>query len=318
MQLLQLLSDGAFHSGAALGQQLGVSRTAIWKQIHRWQEKGQYFDVVPGKGYRWRNPVEWWSESALLSFMSPAARAALSSLQIDASVASTNTLALERVTHTLQSGCIFMAEEQTAGRGRRGRQWLGALGGGLYASVTWVFDDGVSALEGLSLAVGLVVANALQRYGVTGVGLKWPNDIMIGDAKLGGILIEMQIDGEGRSLVVVGIGLNLCRHVALDGLARDVAAVQDGLSGRQVERNRIAAMVLGDTLELLGSYRAGSFAVLKQQWCDLDVLAGQSVVLENGLLVGIGRGVDDRGALLVEVEGAIKAISSGEVSLRRA
>lgn len=318
MQLLQLLSDGAFHSGAALGQELGVSRTAVWKQIRRWQQKGQCFDVVPGRGYRWRNPVEWWSESALQSLMSPVAREAVTFLQVDASVTSTNSLALECVTRTQQSGCIFISEEQTAGRGRRGREWLGALGSGLYASLTWVFEDGVSALEGLSLAVGLVVAKALQRYGVAGVGLKWPNDVMIGDAKLGGILIEMQVDGEGRCLVVVGIGINLCPHAALQRLPRDVATVQDWLQGRPLERNRLAAMVLGDTLELLGSYRQGRFAELRKQWCQLDVLAGQEVVLENGLLAGLGRGVDDRGALLVEVQGEVKTISSGEVSLRRA
>lgn len=319
MQLLKLMSDGGFHSGESLGCELGISRAAVWKQIRKWEQRGQLFDVVPGRGYRWCSPVEWWSEQALRAFMSAEASARVSLMQLDNSVGSTNTLALEHLIRTQQSGAIFIAEEQTDGRGRRGRQWFAPFGMGLYASLTWIFDDGISALEGLSLAVGLAVADALARYGVQGVGLKWPNDIMIGNAKLGGILIEMQMDGDGRCLVVIGVGLNLATCSGLhELLQREVMSVEGCLTGPPLERNRLGGMVLGNIVELLSNYRAGSFARLRQQWCDLDVLRGQQVVLEGGGLSGCARGVDERGALLVDVDGVLKSVSSGEVSLRRA
>lgn len=318
MRLLKLMSDGAFHSGESLGDALGISRAAVCKQIRKWEHKGQSFDIVPGRGYRWRVPVEWWSEPALLPFMSENARSRVAMVRIDDSIGSTNAVALEYLMSAQRPGAIFLAEEQTAGRGRRGRQWLAPFGMGLYASITWVFDDGIGALEGLSLAVGLAVATALSRYGVPGVGLKWPNDIMVGNAKLGGILIEMQMDGDGRCLVVIGVGLNLAKCPALQLLQREVVTVEEGMSGRQLERNRIGGMVLGGILDLLSGYRAGTFAGLRQQWCDLDVLRGQFVVLDGSDLTGVGRGVDERGALLVDIDGDLKRISSGEVSLRRA
>lgn len=318
MRLLKLMSDGAFHSGESLGEELGISRAAVCKQIRKWEQKGQSFDIVPGRGYRWRLPVEWWSEQALLSFMSANARSRVSMVKIDDSIGSTNTVALEHLMSDQRPGAVFIAEEQTAGRGRRGRQWLAPFGMGLYASITWVFEDGIGALEGLSLAVGLAVAKALSCYGVPDVGLKWPNDIMVGSAKLGGILIEMQMDGDGRCLVVIGVGLNLAKCPALQLLQREVVTIEEGMNGRLLERNRIGGMVLGNILDLLSDYRSGTFAGLRQQWCDLDVLRGQLVVVDGSGLAGVGRGVDERGALMVDVEGELKRVNSGEVSLRRA
>lgn len=318
MRLLKLMSDGGFHSGESLGKELGISRAAVCKQIHKWELRGQSFDIVPGRGYRWRAPIEWWSEAALLAVMPPSTRSIVSRLHIDETAGSTNTLAMEFLAREQRPGAVFIAEEQTAGRGRRGRQWLAPLGMGFYASLTWVFDDGVSALQGLSLAVGLAVASALARYGVKGVGLKWPNDIMVGDAKLGGVLIEMQMDGDGRCLVVIGVGLNLAACPLLWGLQREVAVVEDSLDGQLLERNRIGGMVLGDILALLADYGPGSFAALRSKWCELDVLQGRHVVVEGGGVSGIGRGVDAQGALQIDVGGEIRTVNSGEVSLRLA
>lgn len=316
--VLRLLSDGRFHSGEQIGAALGVSRTAVWKQLSRWQERGLPIHVVPGKGYRWVEPVEWWDESLLRCMMAPGAEGLLYSLQVEQTVASTNTVIFDRIVSERMSGIVCLAEEQTAGRGRRGRQWIAPFGAGFYCSVGWCFDEGVAALEGLSLAVGLAVARVLIDYGIGGVGLKWPNDIMCRDAKMGGILIEMQMDGDGRCLVVVGIGINLSLHAGMqDAVGRPVADLQTE-SGRPLERNKLGAKLLEAVLLLLKGYGQGRFASMRDDWCRLDILNGKDVQL-MGLaepLVGIARGADSHGALLIDTPDGQRAISSGEVSLR--
>lgn len=320
MQILRLMSDGRFHSGESLGRELGISRTAIWKQLKQWQQKGLLIDVVPGKGYRWRNPVEWWSENELRSHMSPAAASLLYSLQIEQSVTSTNTVVLDRLLRERRSGVVCLAEEQTEGRGRRGRQWLAPLGGGFYGSIGWFFDAGVAALEGLSLAVGLAVARALNRYGVEGVGLKWPNDIMHDDAKMGGILIEMHLDSDGGCFVVVGMGVNFAVTAEVQSeVGRKVTDVQRHLAVPRLERNRLGGAILDEVLLMLSGYGQGSFALLRDEWCRLDVLRDREVELQGvaDAMTGVARGVNASGALLLDTREGQRNISSGEVSLKR-
>lgn len=313
-----MLSDGRFHSGEQIGAALGVSRTAVWKQLSRWQERGLLIHVVPGKGYRWIDPVEWWDEGLLRCMMAAGAEGLLYSLQIEQTVPSTNTIVFDRISSERRSGIVCLAEEQTAGRGRRGRQWVAPFGAGFYCSVGWCFDQGVAALEGLSLAVGLAVARVLIDYGIAGVGLKWPNDIMCRDAKMGGILIEMQMDGDGRCFVVVGIGINLSLQADIQSIVgRSVADLQSE-SGRPLERNKLGAKLLEAVLLLLKDYGQGYFASIRDEWCDLDILNGKDVEL-IGLaapLVGVARGVDSHGALLIDTPNGQKTINSGEVSLR--
>lgn len=313
-----MLSDGRFHSGEKIGAALGVSRTAVWKQLSRWQERGLLIHVVSGKGYRWIDPVEWWDEGSLRCMMASGAEGLLYSLQIEQTVTSTNTIVFDRIANERRSGIVCLAEEQTAGRGRRGRQWVAPFGAGFYCSVGWCFDEGVAALEGLSLAVGLAVARVLIDYGIEGVGLKWPNDIMCRDAKMGGILIEMQMDGDGRCFVVVGIGINLSLRADIKSIVgRSVADLQSE-SGRPLERNKLGAKLLEAVLLLLKDYGQSYFASIRDEWCDLDILNGKDVQL-IGLaapLVGVARGVDSHGALLIDTPDGQKTINSGEVSLR--
>lgn len=320
MSLLQLMSDGRFHSGTALGAALGVSRTAVWKQIQRWQQKGMRIDVVPGKGYRWCNPIEWWSEDKLRAHLSPEASRVLSAIQIVNSVGSTNAVIYDALSAGAPLGVVCLAEEQTAGKGRRGRDWVAPLGRGFYGSIGWVFSDGIAVLEGLSLAVGLAVATALKSYGVDHVGLKWPNDIMIGTAKMGGILIEMQLDGDGCCRVVIGIGVNFDMPFEMSQtLGREITDVVSHSEIRALERNRLGGMILDAVVRLLSNYGAGRFEALREAWCELDLLRDAQVEVLGGAdeLVGMARGVDAHGALLLETPSGIMRISSGEVSLRK-
>ena len=318
--VLDLLADGAVHSGQELAGHLGVSRTAVWKQIGRWQERGLVIEVLPGRGYRWQAPLEWWNEAVLRQSLSEASNALLQVLHIARELPSTNDTVADLRRTGLPSPQAVLAESQTAGRGRRGRQWESPLGACFCGSIGWTFTGGFSVLEGLSLAVGVAVVNALRRYGMSGVGLKWPNDIMVGDAKLGGVLIELQAEANGLCHVVIGIGLNLSLPPGLaERVGREVTDVQS-CTGAPLARNRLGGMLLDEILQLLADYEAKGFAGWQAQWGELDVMRGQQVEV-SGLeqpVIGIAAGVDARGALLVESAGGLVAVAAGEVSLRRA
>ena len=318
MQLLRLLADGAFHSGEELGVSLGVSRTAIWKQIALWRKRGLDIDVVPGRGYCLPTPIEWWSQESLLAGLSASARASIHTLKIEERTGSTNDVALQLLQANPVSGMVCLAEEQSAGRGRRGRQWLSPCGGNFCGSVGWVFQ-GLSSVEGLSLAVGVAIVHALQRYGMEGAQLKWPNDIVVGDAKLGGVLIELQAEAEGLCKVVIGVGLNLrLPDSASLLLGRSVTDVSQHTSS-SLRRNEIGALLLDELLSLLRRYPSGGFADIRETWLQHDALRDMDVVV-TGLdkeLMGIARGVDEHGALRLETPEGMYLLHGGEVSLRK-
>lgn len=321
MQLLQLLEDGEVHSGEALGAALGITRTAVWKQLSVLRKRGLVIEVVPGRGYRLLRPFEPWSDAALRDGLGEAARAALAILSIRDRMPSTNdeVLALLRDQGTPPGAVVCLAEEQTAGRGRRGREWLSPLGGNFYGSVGWVFPGGVQVVEGLSLAVGVAVLRALRRYGVTTARLKWPNDIVVGEAKLGGVLIELLAESDGPCRVVVGLGLNLQLPQDMSGrLGRPVTDVVSQLA-TPLERNRLGALLLDELLQLLLAYPAGGFAAFRDEWLHHDALRNAPVEvagLQEGLQ-GMARGVDGHGALLLETADGVQALHGGEVSLRK-
>ena len=209
MKLLSLLADGEFHSGDDLGVALGVTRAAVWKQIQRLQEdRGLDIFSVKGKGYRLASPIDLLDSSKIKGNLSASAKLLVSDVQVFGSVTSTNDIAMKHAEAQGRPGYVCVAEQQTAGRGRRGRPWVSPYGTNIYLSLVWDFFDGAAALEGLSLAVGVVVANALKAKGLAGVELKWPNDVLVEGAKLGGILLEMTGDPSGHCQVVLGVGIN--------------------------------------------------------------------------------------------------------------
>lgn len=319
LKLLHLMSDGQFHSGEALGAALGVSRTAIWKQLAAWRQRGLSFDVVPGKGYRLTEPFEAWSSESLSSFMGASARSSLSYLRIVDQTSSTNDDVMRLMRETRTSGIVCLAEEQTAGRGRRGREWFSPVGANFYGSLGWIFPEGIAAVEGLSLAVGVAIARALRRYGADGISLKWPNDIMVGEAKLGGVLVELQAESDGPCMIVVGVGLNLrVTNGMADQLGRPVAGLAHCAQGA-VQRNQVGGLLLDELLLMLSSYGQTGFAGYRDDWLELDGLRDCPVAV-TGLereITGIARGVDHHGALRVETISGTELIHGGEVSLRR-
>ena len=315
--LLPLLADGEFHSGQTLADALGVSRTAVWKQLTKLaDESGIAVERVRGRGYRIPGGLDLLHREEIERGLSPAAAALLAELQVLDSIDSTNAHLMRAAETGAPRGLACVTERQSAGRGRHGRHWVSPYASNIYLSLLWRFDQGAAALEGLSLAVGVAVVRALANSAVSGVSLKWPNDVLHQGAKLGGILLEMSGDAAGPCAVVLGVGLN----VAMPGGAAstieqdwtDVATI----SGEDPPgRNALTAALLNELLPLLAGFADRGFAPWREQWQALDAFADVRVVMSAGSarLAGIARGVDERGALLLETSSGIQAIYGGDM-----
>jgi BirA family biotin operon repressor/biotin-[acetyl-CoA-carboxylase] ligase len=312
--LLGLLSDGALHSGAALADSLGISRAAIWKRIKRLQALGYPIVAQSGQGYRWRGPVTPLSGERIgdaLRLRDPAARPEVRVLE---SVDSTNRVLRES---NPRRPTVLFAEHQSAGRGRMGRQWLSPRGG-LYGSLAWRFDDLPRGPVGLSILCGLEVALAFRRLGAAGVGVKWPNDLVVGDAKLGGILIEVIGEVAGPCRVVIGIGINWSDLGDGGPQDRQTIGLANLLEPSQLDRNVIAAQVVGALIDACQSCPNRLAERLAQDWDRVDALAGRAVrVLQTGgEREGIACGVDENGGFRLQEAADMVVFHSGEVSVR--
>lgn len=320
--LLPLLADGEFRSGQELADVMGVSRTAVWKQVNRLvAESGIAIESVKGKGYRIPGGIDLLDQAQIIGALDARPRALLTHLDILDCVDSTNAEVLRRAGEGACSGLVCSAEQQTAGRGRRGRQWVSPYASNLYLSLLWEFSQGAAALEGLSLAVGVGVARALHACGVPAVQLKWPNDVLYHGAKLGGILLEMTGDAAGSCRVVIGVGLNVAMPQAAAGAIEQAwTDVRTIAPAPHPGRNRLLAALLNELLPLAADFEQAGFARWRDQWQALDAFADAPVVLTTGAgqLQGIASGVDARGALQLDTAAGMQTIYGGEISLRAA
>jgi BirA family biotin operon repressor/biotin-[acetyl-CoA-carboxylase] ligase len=315
--LLRLLADGRYHSGEVLGQALGISRAGVWKHLRTLKARGIDIRSIPGRGHCLAAPIELLSEAQIRAVLSAPARARLGGFELHQLIDSTNS-ELRRRAAALPSAFICLAEEQTAGRGRQRRAWASPYARNLYLSLLWRFDAGPDALAGLSLAVGVAVMRALQRLGIAGVGLKWPNDLVWRGAKCAGTLIEMTGESCGSCSVVIGIGVNVDMPPRLGATIMQPWTDLATISAQPVSRNRLAGMLISELIEMLAVFEASGLAPLLDEWRRHDALSGRPVVVAtaHGEETGIARGIDAAGALLVEGDGGIRRYLSGDVSLR--
>jgi BirA family biotin operon repressor/biotin-[acetyl-CoA-carboxylase] ligase len=214
---------------------------------------------------------------------------------------------------------LLAAELQTAGRGRRGRRWHSPRGTGLTFSLARRFEGGPARLSGLSIAIGVAVARALRARGAATVGLKWPNDLVAGGAKLGGILVETRNDGAGTR-VVAGIGIN-CRSVAGLGMRtrRRVTAL-DALGLGPIDRNRFAAGIALEVLATLRAFESNGLDAIRVEWEALHAYAGQRLRLrlaDGRRMTGIAEGLAADGGLRLRTRTGVHAIAGARVLATR-
>jgi len=322
-RILNLLADGEFHSGTELASDLNISRSAICKQLNALTRCGVEFNAISGKGYSLHHPIELFEHKQIDALLSDAAREQLQILEIHDQLESTNSYLSQLENVSTHSGHVCLAEHQTSGKGRLGRHWVSPFGHNIYLSIRWDFQTGPQAVAGLSLAVGVAVIEALLQLNVTGIGLKWPNDLYWqGRKKLGGILVEMSGETHGPCTAVIGIGLNIRlsdnQAQTIDQQWTDLTRIMGGAQG--ISRNALAAALINELLPLISSYESVGLNTYLDAWRSFDCMLEKPVTLliGNRAMDGIVKGIDDKGLLLLEDrDGELRTFASGEVSFHK-
>ena len=309
LTLLKLLKDGRFHSGQALGAALGISRSAVWKQLQRLEaDLNLSVHKVRGRGYQLAMPLELLERDQLADSPYP--------VFIHESLDSTNAEALREISGGAQAPFVILAEQQSAGRGRRGRKWISPFAENIYYSLVLRIDGGMRQLEGLSLIVGLAVLSSLREFGSCDAGLKWPNDVLVGNKKIAGILLELVGDPADVCHVVIGIGINVNMMIASD-VDQFWTSVRLE-AGQAINRNELIAALSRNLQGYLIHHEAEGFAAIQAEWESNHLWQGREVTLIAGThtVDGVVAGVDQQGALRLNVAGQEKVFSGGELSLR--
>jgi len=315
--ILHQLADGQFHSGEALAKQFGVSRATIWNAIRHAESLGIEVFSVRGRGYKLPYAIALLDKEKVLQAIG--IEREWFHLEVLDEVVSTNTYLMKAATNGAPHVSCAVAHIQTGGRGRRGRTWVSHLGASLTFSLLWRFDCGAAALSGLSLAVGIALIRALRELDIDTAQLKWPNDVLVDNQKLAGILIDLQGDMDGPSAAVIGVGINvdLPKQVLerIDQPAIDIKHV----SLVNIDQSQLLGIVLKHLTDVLRHFEQHGFIGLRDEWLSYHAYHNQSVrmLLPDGRDVeGKVIGVAEDGILLVETALGLQRFSAGEISLR--
>ncbi len=321
-QILCLLADGKFHSGTELSNRLSISRSAVCKQLQSLPGLGIELTAISGKGYKLARPLQLLSIKEIEYHLTAQTGQLLKGLEIHDLIASTNSYLLQKVQQTHETGVACFAEYQSAGKGRRGRDWVSPFGSNIYLSILWRYQNGPAAIAGLSLAVGVAVVRALNELGVEDVGLKWPNDIYWQAKKLAGILIEVSGESGGPCHAVIGLGLNCFIPPKEAGAINQAWVDLNTIFGEKsyTLRNRLAAVLLNHMVPVIAEFDKTNLGHYLSEWRDYDCMQDKFVDIYMGQqqYQGIVEGIDDQGMLLIRDAGnTVKTFASGEISFRK-
>lgn len=321
-QVLSLLSDGKFHSGAEVGKVLGVTRAAIWKALKRIQKKyALEIYAVKGKGYRLDQTCELLTVKDIHGFLQDNTRALSVPITVFISIPSTHLYALEHRATCAEralSCALYLAEHQSKGRGRRGRTWVSPFASNIYLSLYFKFQCDSMRLIGLSLVVALAIVRALKVYGIEGVGVKWPNDIYWQGKKLAGVLIDLVGEMYHTTEAVISLGLNVAMTsesaAQIDQAWVDVRSIIGALPSR----NQLAGLLLSALLDSVTLFEKEGLNAFTHEWETVDLTRDRAIIVSfaDQTITGFGRGITARGELLVENEQGIQCVQSADVSLR--
>lgn len=313
--VLAALEGGAWRSGAELAGRLGITRAAVWKQVARLRAQGYEIEAAPGRGYRLLASPDRLLPAVIERHAGrpwPGFRVVHREV-----VDSTNRLAADLARRGAPEGTAVVAEAQTAGRGRLGRSWASPRARNLYLSLVLRPPLAPSAAPQIALAAALSVVRAIAAEGAGGAEIKWPNDVLLGGAKVAGILAELEAEAERLRFVVLGVGVNLnAREADFPAELRGRATSLLETTGRRVDRARFTGRLLGFLARDYGVFLRGGFAALRPEYERFHGLRGRRVEVRGGVAAaGKVRGVDDDGALLLEGPAGLVRILAGEVTL---
>lgn len=268
------------------------------------------------------NGFDTFDATSLLSRLDDATRAAFASIEVVDAIDSTNSELLRR--RTPERGLVALfADTQHGGRGRQGRPWASPPGANLYCSVARRFSGTLARLGGLSLVVGIAIAEAMRALGAAAVGVKWPNDLVVDDAgtlrKLGGVLIEGGLQ-DGLPRAVIGIGLNVRMPAeAAPLIDQPWTDLQMQIDGGAPPRAVVAAALLASLAEALGRFDAEGLAPFLPRFDALDALRDAQIdaLIADRMVSGVAAGIDDDGALRLRTANGVLTLHAGEVRVRR-
>jgi BirA family biotin operon repressor/biotin-[acetyl-CoA-carboxylase] ligase len=312
-----LKSDGGYISGEDICSRCHVSRTAVWKAVKRLKEEGYQIDAVRNRGYRLLPGTDVLNNAEIGAVLSGIPF--LKEFRFFPTIDSTNKAAKLLAEEGSSGPALVVADEQTAGRGRRGRTWISPPGTGIWMSILLRPDLPAEKSSMITLVSALAVTEGIRE--VTGVacGIKWPNDIVADGRKICGILTEMSTDMDGISYIVTGIGIN----ANTEEFPPEIAAVASSLkieTGKTVQRVKIIGAVMRKFAVYYEKFvRDGSFQGLKDLYEEYLVNQGREVAVldPKGEYRGVAEGISDDGELLVRTEdGSVHTVLSGEVSVR--
>ncbi|OBP17067.1 biotin--[acetyl-CoA-carboxylase] ligase [Rheinheimera sp. SA_1] len=315
-QLIQQLSDGRIYSGELLAEQAGISRAAIARHISQLQSYGVDIYSIKGKGYKLSAPLQLLDAAKIRHFQTTGMAEVLLQHVTD----STNSQLMRRLQDGQQliKGSVLVAEAQTTGRGRRGNSWFSPFGANLYFSMYWQLEQGIQGAMGLSLVIGVAVAEVLEQQYQLPVRLKWPNDIYLADKKLAGILIELAGQSHAQCDLVIGLGLNLHMPQQADQqISQAWTDLQQHLVA-PIDRNQLIALLQQRIVLHLHSFEESGFQSFSAAFNQRDQFLGKMVCLSSGdkQFCGLSMGVDSQGGLVLEQAGGAQSFYGGELSLR--
>lgn len=317
LKLIQLLADGKFHPEDEIRKKLGISKNTINQYIHEISFLELEIHHMNSMGYIIPQGLELLSLEQIKNHLIPSILNQVNIL-IFPKMSSTNQFLLDRRLE-IPSHSIVLAEYQSKGRGRSQKPWFSPFGTNLYFSMLWKIDKDPLALKGLSLATGVAVAHTLERYGVSQVQLKWPNDILHANQKLGGILIEMAAKTHGPTHMIIGVGLNVSMSMTkmIPKNWTDVAKIIK----QRPNKNQLAAHLIEEIVKMLSIFQHNGMKTFKNYWEALDAYYNQRVIVltANESYAGIAKGITEEGELrLIDDSHSERHFSHGEVSLRLA
>lgn len=313
VEIIRLLKAGpGYTSGQLLSASLGVSRTAVWKHITALRGMGYAIEASPSKGYRLREgrPFNGIELQSVL-----AGRLFGSQVHFFDSTDSTNARAFELARAGAPEGAVVIAETQTKGKGRIGRKWESPAGMNLYLSIILRPKVAPQGAQGLTFVAAVAAAEAVLASGLK-PAVKWPNDILIGGRKTAGILLEMDSEPDRVHFVVAGIGVNL--NIKQDMFPEYIRQTATSLleeTGSPVDRAAFTANLLASMERWYGVYLSEGFVPVLDAWKGYFRSFGKplKVTFFDRAIEGVCAGVDEDGALLLEREGRVERVISGDV-----
>lgn len=289
----------------------------LYQRLIEYQEFGVEFQKLDPRSCQLKYPLDLLDSDQIRSGISERFLSQLSAIESHTVLDSTNSALLNLSTEERYAR-VCLAEYQTAGRGRFGRQWMAPFASGLCLSLAWQFQNDVDQLHLISMLPAVALIRVMHKIGLEKVGVKWPNDVICGGKKLAGILIEVAAKISEVQSVVIGIGLNVYNRTGMSAQIQQPWTTIDQQLESVPTRNDLAALLITELLRLIQTVEQGGFVGIRNEWQRHEVLKNRLVTVINGKQkqTGISRGIAENGSLCVEIDGELKQFLSGEISLR--